>query len=38
LHRDAPDRHITVSNELRDQLAMTLREDKSQAPRRDEHA
>ena len=38
VHRDAPDRHITVSNELRDQLAMTLREDQSQATPRDKHA
>lgn len=32
VHRDAPDRHITVSNELRDELATTLREDRAQAP------
>ena len=28
VHRGAPDHHITVSNELRDQLAMTLEEDR----------
>ena len=28
VHRGAPDHHITVSNELRDQLAMTLNEDR----------
>ncbi len=38
VHRDAPDRHITVSNELRDQLAMTLREDRSQASTPGGHA
>ena len=31
VHRDAPDAHITVSNELRDQLARTLREDEVRA-------
>lgn len=29
VHRGAPDHHITVSNELRDQLAMTLDEDRA---------
>jgi len=29
VHLGAPDAHITVSNELRDQLARTLQEDKS---------
>ena len=29
VHRGAPDAHITVSNELRDQLARTLKEDES---------
>jgi len=29
VHRGAPDHHITVSNELRDQLAMTLNEDRA---------
>lgn len=38
VHRDQPGQHISVSNELRDQLARTLREDeealepKSSAP------
>ena len=27
VHRDSPDAHVTVSNELRDQLARTLSED-----------
>jgi glutathione-regulated potassium-efflux system ancillary protein KefC len=27
VHRDQPDAHVTVSNELRDQLARTLSED-----------
>jgi glutathione-regulated potassium-efflux system ancillary protein KefC len=31
VHRDAPDAHITVSNELRDQLARTLQEDEARA-------
>jgi voltage-gated potassium channel Kch len=31
VHRDAPDAHITVSNELRDQLARTLQEDEASA-------
>ena len=31
VHRDAPDAHITVSNELRDQLARTLQEDEVRA-------
>jgi glutathione-regulated potassium-efflux system ancillary protein KefC len=31
VHRDAPDAHITVSNELRDQLARTLAEDEARA-------
>ena len=30
VHRSDPDRHITVSNELRDQLVMTLGEDRAQ--------
>jgi len=29
VHRGAPDAHVTVSNELRDQLARTLQEDES---------
>ena len=29
VHRGAPDAHVTVSNELRDQLAQTLREDEA---------
>jgi len=29
VHRGAPDHHITVSNELRDQLAMTLDQDRA---------
>ena len=29
VHRSAPDHHITVSNELRDQLATTLNEDRA---------
>jgi len=29
VHRNAPDSHVTVSNELRDQLARTLREDEA---------
>jgi glutathione-regulated potassium-efflux system ancillary protein KefC len=31
VHRDAPDAHITVSNELRDQLARALQEDDARA-------
>jgi len=31
VHRDAPDAHITVSNELRDQLARALQEDEARA-------
>jgi glutathione-regulated potassium-efflux system ancillary protein KefC len=31
VHRDAPDAHVTVSNELRDQLARTMQEDEAQA-------
>ena len=27
VHRERPDAHVTVSNELRDQLARTLSED-----------
>ena len=27
VHRNRPDKHVTVSNELRDQLARTLSED-----------
>src|SRR5881392_1943105 len=30
VHKSAPDAHITVSNELRDQLKRTLREDDSE--------
>ena len=29
VHRDAPDAHVTVSNELRDELARTLSEDRA---------
>ncbi len=29
VHRDAPDAHISVSNELRDQIARTLAEDEA---------
>ena len=31
VHRDAPDAHVAVSNELRDQLARTLAEDEARA-------
>jgi glutathione-regulated potassium-efflux system ancillary protein KefC len=32
VHRSTPDAHITVSNELRDQLARTLQEDETSSP------
>ena len=35
VHRAAPDRHVTVSNELRDQLARTLAEDEAKRKRRE---
>ncbi|MGE0876645.1 MAG: NAD-binding protein, partial [Burkholderiales bacterium] len=38
VHRQAPDSHVTVSNELRDQLARTLDEDRTTIARGDPRA